>query len=133
ACERLHHAVNAGALAQQVRLPYHPHVTIAHDLDDDRLDTASASRADFKARFPVARFVLYEYGEDGIWRDVEVFRLVADRGGGSRQWPRARTPTATTARTAPHHRAGWHGCWRGGSRPGSPARSGGTAPPTGRC
>ena len=79
ACERLHHAVNAGALAQQVRFPYHPHVTIAHDLDDDRLDAASASRADFKARFPVARFVLYEYGEDGIWRDVEVFRLVADR------------------------------------------------------
>lgn len=76
-CATLHDAVNAGPLAQQVRFPYHPHVTIAHDLDDDRLDAAGESRSDFDARFPVAQFALYEYGEDGIWREVEVFPLVA--------------------------------------------------------
>jgi hypothetical protein len=60
-------------------------VTIAHDLDDPQLDEAGRSRADFEARFPVAQFALYEYGDDGVWREVEIFSLVArDEPGGQR-------------------------------------------------
>lgn len=77
ACGDLHAAVNAGPLAQPLRFPFHPHVTIAHDLDDARLDAAAASREGFSARFPVAEFALYEYGDDGVWRDVLEFSLVA--------------------------------------------------------
>ena len=77
-CARLHGSVNTGPLAQPMRFPYHPHVTIAHDLDDARLDAAGASRADFEARFPVAGFALYEYGDDGVWREIESFSLVTD-------------------------------------------------------
>lgn len=75
-CAALHNGINTGPLQQRTRFPYHPHVTIAHDLDDARLDAAGASRADFQARFPVAQFALYEYGDDGVWREVEVFQLV---------------------------------------------------------
>lgn len=74
-CARLHGSVNTGPLAQPMRFPYHPHVTIAHDLDDARLDAAGHSRARFEARFPVAGFALYEYGDDGVWREVESFSL----------------------------------------------------------
>lgn len=77
-CSALHRAVNAGPLSQPLRFPYHPHVTIAHDLDDERLDRAAGANADFRGRFPVAQFSLYEYGDDGVWRDVEVFSLVAE-------------------------------------------------------
>lgn len=75
-CAELHGSVNTGPLSQPIRFPYHPHVTIAHDLDDARLDAAGLSRADFQARFPVAQFALYEYGDDGVWREVETFSLV---------------------------------------------------------
>lgn len=75
-CAELHDSVMTGPLAQPMRFPYHPHVTIAHDLDDARLDAAGLSRTDFEARFPVAQFALYEYGDDGVWREDESFPLV---------------------------------------------------------
>jgi len=81
-CAVLHESVVGGPLAQQMRFPFHPHVTIAHDLDDAQLDDAGRSRADFEARFPVAQFALYEYGDDGVWREVEIFPLVAHESGG---------------------------------------------------
>ncbi|WP_156224219.1 2'-5' RNA ligase family protein [Pseudactinotalea suaedae] len=83
-CAELHGSVVGGPLAQEMRFPYHPHVTIAHDLDDVHLDDAGRSRADFEARFPVAQFALYEYGDDGVWREVEIFSLVAHDVGGQR-------------------------------------------------
>jgi 2'-5' RNA ligase len=81
-CAELHGSVIEGPLEQQLRFPFHPHVTIAHDLDDARLDDAGRSRAEFEARFPVAQFALYEYGDDGVWREVENFSLVAHEAAG---------------------------------------------------
>lgn len=74
-CGRLHRAVNDGPLAQQTRFPYHPHVTIAHDLEAEALDGAEVAASGFAATFPVAGFSLYEFGDDGVWRDVEEFAL----------------------------------------------------------
>ncbi len=76
-CAALHRAVNSGPLEQPLRFPFHPHVTIAHDLDDRRLDAAASASAAFHARFPVAQFALYQYGDDGVWREQETFGLVA--------------------------------------------------------
>jgi len=76
-CSELSRAVNDGPLAQPLRFPYHPHVTIAHDLDEAALDAAAQDQADFRARFPVAEIALYEYGDDGVWREVETFPLVS--------------------------------------------------------
>ncbi|HLS24454.1 MAG TPA: 2'-5' RNA ligase family protein [Beutenbergiaceae bacterium] len=76
-CTMLHQLVNDGPLRQQMRFPYHPHVTIAHDVPPDALDDAEQRMADFEATFPVAHFSLYEFGDDGVWRDVRTFVLTS--------------------------------------------------------
>ncbi|MFV0252438.1 MAG: 2'-5' RNA ligase family protein [Beutenbergiaceae bacterium] len=74
-CIRLHQAINRAQLSQPMRFPYRPHVTIAHDVDEDQLDAALAGYADFHATFPVAGFARFELCADGVWREVEVFPL----------------------------------------------------------
>lgn len=69
-CGDLQADVRSGILAQDLRFPYHPHVTVAHDLDDAALDRAEAHLAAFGARFAVDRFSLFEHGDDGVWRSV---------------------------------------------------------------
>lgn len=76
-CADLQSAVNAGPLEQELRFPYHPHVTIAHEIDEPALDRATQSLDDFDAVFPVAHFSLYEYGDDGVWRDIHTFTLTS--------------------------------------------------------
>jgi 2'-5' RNA ligase len=69
-CRSLEEAARAGVLAQELRFAYHPHVTIAHDLEEEVLDQAEAAMADFRATFVVDRFALFEHGADGVWRAV---------------------------------------------------------------
>jgi 2'-5' RNA ligase len=66
-CELLERAVRSGPLGRELDFPYHPHVTVAHDVPDDRLDEAYEGLAGFVARFPVDRFVLFERDGDGRW------------------------------------------------------------------
>jgi 2'-5' RNA ligase len=72
-CERLQRKVRSGPLARDVRFPYHPHVTVAHDLADDALDRAFTALADYDARFPVWGFTLFEQGPDQVWRPQRDF------------------------------------------------------------
>ena len=74
-CEQLERAVRAGILDQDLRFNYHPHVTIAHDVDADALDRAFEESAGFEATFEVAAVDLFEHGDDGVWRTVETFPL----------------------------------------------------------
>lgn len=69
-CTALEEAARTGILAQELRFTYHPHVTIAHDLDDATLDAAEREMEDFEATFAVDRFSLFEHGDDGVWRSV---------------------------------------------------------------
>lgn len=66
-CERLAGAVRQGPLAVPAKFPYHPHVTIAHAVDDERLDAAFDQMADFDARFRVTSFDGYVQTPDGAW------------------------------------------------------------------
>jgi len=75
-CERLEAGVRSGVLSREVDFPYHPHVTVAHDLPDDVLDHAYAALAGFTARFVVTEFVLYVHGDDG-WHPRRAFPLGA--------------------------------------------------------
>ena len=75
ACERLERAVRSGPVERTLDFPYHPHVTIAHHLDDPALDEAFEGLADFRASFRVAGVDLYEHGEDGVWRVARSFAL----------------------------------------------------------
>jgi 2'-5' RNA ligase len=68
ACELLERDVRSGPLWRALRFPYHPHVTVAHHLDEAALDSASADLADYEARFDVTGFCLYAHGPDGVWR-----------------------------------------------------------------
>ncbi len=57
----------------ELTYPYHPHVTVAHDLPDDVLDRAFSQLADYAAQFDVTAFSLYEHGADQVWRPRRSF------------------------------------------------------------
>jgi len=91
-CERLAGDVRRGPLARDLHYPYHPHVTIAHDVPTAALDRVYAELDDFEALFTVDQFTLYVHGADGRWRPLRDFKLTAERlddaasggGGGDR-------------------------------------------------
>jgi 2'-5' RNA ligase len=66
-CETLERAVRSGPLARELPFPYHPHVTVAQDVDDAALDEAYNGLSGFAAWFPVDRFVLFCRDPDGNW------------------------------------------------------------------
>jgi 2'-5' RNA ligase len=72
-CVELEEQVRAGVLDRELQFPYHPHVTIAHDLGDAALDTAQKDLADYSAQFDIDGFGLYELGPAGEWRTVRSF------------------------------------------------------------
>ena len=74
-CERVESAIRRGPLARELDFPYHPHVTVAHDLEDDVLDQAYEALAPFSARFPVGECALYVHGTDGVWQVRRTFAL----------------------------------------------------------
>lgn len=74
-CAQLEGEVRSGPLEQPLRFPYHPHVTIAHDLDEEALDAAAAAMADFSATYAQGSMRLYEHGDDGMWRPIARFPL----------------------------------------------------------
>ncbi|MBU2698032.1 2'-5' RNA ligase family protein [Nocardioides sp. WV_118_6] len=74
-CEQLADAVRQGPLAVELHFPYHPHVTIAHHLDDPTLDRAFADLAEFECSFEVTDFHLYVHDEQEGWRATRTFAL----------------------------------------------------------
>lgn len=75
ACELLAQDVRRGPLAQALTFPYHPHVTIAHDVSDSALDQAYKTLADYDCSFVVGAFHLYVHGYDEVWRPIATFPL----------------------------------------------------------
>jgi len=49
------------------RFPFHPHVTVAQDVDDDALDRAFDELADFRCSFTVDAVTLYAHDTDVGW------------------------------------------------------------------
>lgn len=75
-CEMLATDARSGVLSQELAFPYHPHVTVAHDLDDAALDLAYQTLADYDCVFEVDSFHLYVHGSDGVWRPESRFSLI---------------------------------------------------------
>jgi 2'-5' RNA ligase len=75
ACEGLEQALRSGPVERHLDFYYHPHVTVAHHVDDDSLERAFQELADFSASFLVDSIHLYELGEDDIWRPMLDFPL----------------------------------------------------------
>ncbi|WP_091125052.1 2'-5' RNA ligase family protein [Nocardioides terrae] len=76
-CEQLANAVRRGPLEVDLSFPYHPHVTVAHDLPDELLDQAFDELAGFECRFEVDRFHLYVHDDEDGWRPTRHFSLPA--------------------------------------------------------
>jgi 2'-5' RNA ligase len=66
-------AVATGISECELLFPYHPHVTVAHDVPGESLDRAYDGLGDFDARFTVRGFTLFEHGDDGRWRPEREF------------------------------------------------------------
>ena len=74
-CEALADAVRRGPLDLELVFPYHPHVTIAHHLDDDVMDRAFDDLAGFECSFDVDRFHLYVHDAEAGWQATREFPL----------------------------------------------------------
>ncbi|WP_432498616.1 2'-5' RNA ligase family protein [Kineococcus gypseus] len=76
-CELLQSRVRRGPLTRELSFPFHPHVTVAHDVPEPALDRAELVLRDWEATFTVKGFSLYEHGADGVWRPREDFGFTA--------------------------------------------------------
>ncbi len=61
-------AVRCGPLDRKLNFAYHPHVTVAHGLDQEWLDQAYAAMQPYRATFEVDRLGLFVQHSDGVWR-----------------------------------------------------------------
>ena len=77
-CEKLEAEVRRGPLDKELNFPYHPHVTIGHDVDSAALDAAFDDLSEFEARFEVPGFVLYTHDSDMTWRPRTGFGFDAE-------------------------------------------------------
>ena len=66
-CERLAATLRAGPLQSPASFPYHPHVTIAHGLSEEKLDRAFEERAGFDASWTASTFTLYVHSARAGW------------------------------------------------------------------
>lgn len=92
-CERLATAVRFGPIDAQARFPYHPHVTVAHDLPIDALDRAFVAVSSYEAVFMVPGFTLFERGPDEVWRPQRDFTFSEEGLPGPPPEPAGREPT----------------------------------------
>ncbi len=75
ACEQLAFSVRRGPLEVELQFPYHPHVTVAHHLEDVTLDKAFDELAAFECDFVVDRFSLYVHDSEDGWVPTRDFAL----------------------------------------------------------
>jgi 2'-5' RNA ligase len=70
--------VRSGPLGRSLRFPYHPHVTVAHDVPEEALTLAQRTLADYSATFIADCITLYEQGPDDVWSPLREFGLLSD-------------------------------------------------------
>lgn len=74
-CEQLERHIRSGPVARHLDFPYHPHVTLAHDVPVPVLDRAFADLAGFTATFLASDIRLYCHEGDEVWRPVQDYAL----------------------------------------------------------
>jgi 2'-5' RNA ligase len=74
-CELLANDVRRGPLARTLAFPYHPHVTVAHDVPTDMLEMAYSGLADLSAEFRVEHFTEFEQTPSGAWAVAQEYPL----------------------------------------------------------
>ena len=79
-CEQLALSIRRGPLATDLQFPYHPHVTVAHELDDALLDQAFDELAEFECAWEADTFSLYIHDAGEGWVPTRNFTLTAGAG-----------------------------------------------------
>jgi len=82
-CEVLASSVCRGPLAIDLQFPYHPHVTVAHQLGEQQLDQAFADLGGFKCEFEVDHFSLYVHDAEAGWQRTRDYGLTDSRNARS--------------------------------------------------
>ncbi len=72
-CRAVEATVRSGLLARELNFPYHPHVTVAHNVPEEALDRAHEELRGYRAEFTVPGFSLYRFGSDEVWRPLRGF------------------------------------------------------------
>ncbi|WP_342022398.1 2'-5' RNA ligase family protein [Arthrobacter citreus] len=70
-CTALHKEMQSGPLARDLPFPYHPHVTVAHDVSEAGMDNAMHTLRHYEARFTVNTIGLFEHDATGLWKPRE--------------------------------------------------------------
>lgn len=65
-----------GPLAGPLRFPFHPHVTLAHDVDDDALNQAASAGDAIRGTFLAQRISVHRLADDGSWVQLDAPELV---------------------------------------------------------
>ncbi|MEU2439397.1 2'-5' RNA ligase family protein [Streptomyces rubradiris] len=75
ACTRLQQRIRetSGPVARELLFPYHPHVTVAHGIEEAAMDRAFEELADYEAEWACTGFALYEQGADSVWRKLREY------------------------------------------------------------
>ena len=73
--EVLASSVRAALAVPEQEFPFHPHVTVAHNLDDGSLDRAYEELSDFECEFTVDEFALYHHDDVDGWVPQRTFTL----------------------------------------------------------
>ncbi|MFJ7901191.1 2'-5' RNA ligase family protein [Streptomyces sp. NPDC096198] len=97
-CTRLQQRIReaSGPVPRELLFPYHPHVTVAHGIDEASMDRAFEELSDYGAAWPCTGFALYEQGPDGVWRRLRDFPF-----GSAGVPPQATAPTEDAPLPAP--------------------------------
>lgn len=70
-CAAIQELVRSGPVQRELQFPYHPHVTVAHDIADEAMDRAYEELAEFHAVWTVGGFALYTRDDDGVWHKAQ--------------------------------------------------------------
>jgi 2'-5' RNA ligase len=72
-CASVQADLRSGPVQRELHFPFHPHVTVAHDLPEPQLDAAFEQLADYSAEFDALGFALYERDDEGYWHAAREF------------------------------------------------------------
>ncbi|MDX3852263.1 2'-5' RNA ligase family protein [Streptomyces sp. AK02-01A] len=89
----------SGPLVRELQFPYHPHVTVAHGIAEEAMDTAYEELSEYRAEWSCASFALYEQGADGVWRKLHEYAFGG--GDGLTDMPSQNTPLGHPASLRP--------------------------------
>jgi 2'-5' RNA ligase len=74
-CELIANDVRRGPLERSLAFPYHPHVTVAHDVPRDMLEAAYSGLSELSAEFRVDSFTEFEQVPGGAWAVAREYPL----------------------------------------------------------